>query len=109
MGEGAGATSASAPRPRAAEATFLWKVKPSEDFVSGTFYLDGSALDGPSVELMRCEWSFVAVDADGTVLASAYGAPPRGWTTSEAPKRGRYCRRLPRPSLEAVRLYRIAR
>ena len=64
------------PRPPAAEATFHWKVKPSDDFVSGAFYLDGSALDGPSVELMRCGWSFVAVDADGTVLASAYGATP---------------------------------
>ena len=64
------------PHPPAAEATFHWNVKPNEDLVSGVFYLDGSALDGPSVELMRCGWSFVAVDVDGTVLASAYGATP---------------------------------
>ena len=63
-------------RPRAAEATFHWKVKPGEDYVSGSFYLDGSALDGPSAELIRCGWSFVAVDGDGNVLASAYGATP---------------------------------
>ena len=76
-------------RPRAPEATFHWKVKPSEDYVSGDFYLDGSALDGPSPELMRCGWAFVAVNADGAVIASAYGAtPPRGSTTSVVPRPG---------------------
>lgn len=64
------------PRPPAEEATFHWKVRPGEDFISATFYVYGSALNGPCGELMRCGWSFVAVDGDGNALASAYGATP---------------------------------
>ena len=64
------------PRPPAAEATFHWHVKPQEDLLCATFYLDGSALDGPSEDLRRCGWSFVAVDEEGVVLAAAYGATP---------------------------------
>ena len=62
--------------PPVAEATFHWYLKPDEDFISGDFYLDGSALDGPCEELLRCGWSFVAVNAEGTIIAVAYGATP---------------------------------
>ena len=32
--------------PPAPEATFHWKVKPTEQMTLATFYIDGSALDG---------------------------------------------------------------
>ena len=64
------------PAPPAEEATFHWHVKPDDDLVRATFYLDGSALDGPSEDLRRCGWSFVAIDDDGTIVAAAYGATP---------------------------------
>ena len=64
------------PFPPSAEATFHWHVEPSESLVSAVFYLDGSALDGPSDDLRRCGWSFVAVDDEGIVVAAAYGATP---------------------------------
>ena len=51
-----------------------------EQLVDGTFYLDGSALDGPSAVLMRCGWVFAAVDKAGRILAAAYGATPP-WVT----------------------------
>ena len=60
----------------AAEATFHWKIKPTEPFVLARFYTDGSALDGPAYELTRCGWAFVALNADGVVVAAAYGATP---------------------------------
>ena len=78
MGACVGATPP--PHSYAEEATFHWHVEPSESLVSGRFYLDGSALDAPSAELMRCGWSFVAVDDNGLVLAAAYGATPP-WIT----------------------------
>ena len=71
------------PRPQwsyAPEATFHWEVEPTEAMFGGRFYLDGSALDGPSMELMRCGWSFVAVNARGQTIAAAYGATPP-WIT----------------------------
>ena len=76
LGKGLAAETA-LPRVTAfAEATFHWYLKPDEDFMSGDFYLDGSALDGPCEELLRCGWSFVAVNAEGTIIAAAFGATP---------------------------------
>ena len=63
-------------RPPAAEATFHWHVKPGDAFVAGRFYTDGSALDGPNYELMRCGWSFVALDDTDAIVAAAYGVTP---------------------------------
>ena len=43
----------------------------------GEIYPDGSALDGPNPELMRCGWAFVVISSEtGEVAASAMGAPP---------------------------------
>ena len=48
---------------------------------AGETYPDGSALDGPNPELMRCGWAFVVICFEtGEVIASAMGAPPP-WTT----------------------------
>ena len=48
---------------------------------AGEIYLDGSALDGPNPELMRCGWAFVVICFEtGEVTASALGAPPP-WIT----------------------------
>ena len=68
------------PEPRSAEGTFHWYIRPTGDHVEGDFYLDGSALDGPSAVLMRCGWAFVAVDKAGRPIAAAYGATP-AWIT----------------------------
>lgn len=47
----------------------------------GDIYLDGSALDGPTVELMRCGRSFVVLrQQTGKTIASAFGVPP-SWIT----------------------------
>ena len=49
--------------------------------LNGEIYPDGSALDGPSLELMRCGGAFVVISFDtGEVIAAAMGAPPP-WIT----------------------------
>ena len=63
-------------RPPAQQASFHWKVEPSDQYVSGRIYTDGSALDGPSYEMMRCGWSFVVLDDNDAIVASAYGVTP---------------------------------
>ena len=56
-----------APRPtkpmrQAAQVeSFKWKIRPDGDMFEGDIYPDGSVLDGPTVELMRCGWSFVVL------------------------------------------------
>lgn len=67
-------------RPPSRCATFHWKVKPSEPLVSGRFYVDGSALDGPVAELTTTGWAVVVLNDDGEVIASAFGLPPP-WVT----------------------------
>ena len=62
--------------PPGSEETFHWQVRPEGDMVSGTFYSDGSLLDGPSKLLGRCGWAFVALDSNGFVVAAAYGITP---------------------------------
>ena len=43
----------------------------------GDIYPDGSALDGPTAELIRCGWPFVVLcQKTGKVIASAFGVPP---------------------------------
>ena len=61
---------------RAEQASFHWVKRPEGDLVQGTFYNDGSLLDGPSKLLGRCGWAFVAIDINGFVLAAAYGVTP---------------------------------
>ena len=68
------------PRPmmqRAAAASFRWILEPAGGIIEGTVYPDGSALDGPVPELMRCGWSFVVLTA-GVITAIARGVPPHG-------------------------------
>ena len=60
----------------ASESTFAWVVRPSGGTVRARFYTDGSRLDGPSSLLARNGWGFVAVNADGEVVAEARGLPP---------------------------------
>ena len=88
-----------APRPtlpmrQAAQAeSFKWKVQPGGEMFEGDIYPDGSALDGPTVELMRCGWSFVVLcQRARKIIASAYGVPPpmdhvhrRGGSVGHAP------------------------
>ena len=56
--------------------TLNWHVKPRHLPVHGSVYLDGSFLDGITVETGRGGWAFAVVDGDGTVIAAAYGVPP---------------------------------
>ena len=69
-------TASPPPRPPAKAASFHWKVKPLDGIIAGRIYTDGSALDGPTYEMMRCGWSFVVLDDDDAIIASAYGVTP---------------------------------
>ena len=60
--------------------SFTWEVKPKAFPVCGAVYTDGSARDGPTVELVRCGWAFTIIDGEGEVLAAAYGVTPP-WIT----------------------------
>ena len=61
--------------------SFRWVVRPEGDMFAGEIYPDGSALDGPNPELMRCGWSFVVLcPSSGKAVASAMGVPPP-WIT----------------------------
>ena len=61
----------------AATDSFRWVVRPEGDMFSGEIYPDGSAVDRPNLELMRCGWAFVVTCfATGKVIASAMGVPP---------------------------------
>jgi len=84
----------SPPRTKvAATASFRWIVRPEGDMFHGEIYPDGSALDGPNPELMRCGWAFVVISFEtGEVVASACGVPPHGSPTLEGPKPGRCCK-----------------
>ena len=63
-------------KKKAAVESFKWHVQPQALQIRGTFYTDGSARGGPIKELVRCGWSFVAVNSQGEVIAAAYGVPP---------------------------------
>ena len=57
--------------------TFHWIVKPQDGILPpGDIYVDGSALDGPYRQLIRCGWSFVMIDVLGYITAAARGVPP---------------------------------
>ncbi len=60
------------------EGTFIWHVQPDlNEFPSAaTWYTDGSAVDGQHEQLRRLGWAFVAIDAQGDVVAATYGSPP---------------------------------
>ena len=61
--------------------SFKWKIRPEGEMFEGDIYPDGSALDGPTVELMWCGWSFVVLcQQTGEIIASAFGVPPP-WIT----------------------------
>jgi hypothetical protein len=63
-------------RKKAQKESFKWTVKPAGGVIEGTVYTDGSALDGPNPNLVRCGWAFVVLDNEGNVTASASGVPP---------------------------------
>ena len=69
--------------PPCAEATFRWVLRPEDGTLEPdwTVYTDGSCLDGPTALLRRTGWALVALDAVGTVRASANGVPPQ-WVDS---------------------------
>ena len=57
--------------------SFRWVIRPEGDMFDGEIYPDGSALDGPNPELMRCGWAFVVISFETVeVVASAMGVPP---------------------------------
>jgi hypothetical protein len=82
--------------PPAVEGSFEWVVYPEGGIICGKVYTDGSRLDGPSQLLARNVWSFVALDAQGHVAASAHGVTPswvddipgaEAWTVLQAASR----------------------
>ena len=86
----------SPPKTAAAAAeSFRWVVRPEGDLFHGDVYPDGSALDGPNPELMRCGWSFVVLcPSSGKTVASAMGVPHLGSWILEDQKHGQCCRQL---------------
>ena len=70
--------------PPSRESSFRWVVMPQGGVLdlSWTVYTDGSLIDGPTSLLGRTGWSFVAVNREGVVLASAHGVPPSWITTT---------------------------
>ena len=92
-------------RKRMEHETFHWIVKPQNGILPpGDIYVDGSALDGPYRQLIRCGWGFVMIDALGNITAAARGVPPpwiddiggaEGWAllqaaTNSIPGQNRY-------------------
>jgi len=69
--------------PPSKEASFLWVARPEGGLLQPAWkvYTDGSLLDGPTPLLRRTGWAFVAIDAEGSVRASAHGVPP-AWITT---------------------------
>jgi ribonuclease HI len=64
--------------------TWSWQKRPSDGWVEGTIYTDGSLLDNsPEFEghCARLGWAFVAVDCNGAVVAAASGRTPGSITT----------------------------
>jgi hypothetical protein len=66
--------------PPLSEEQLHWTIYPENGILCNTWviYLDGSLLDGPTKELGRVGFGFVALDRNGRTMASAYGIPP-GW------------------------------
>ena len=62
------------------EGTFEWVMAPQDDGpFCGLVYTDGSLCDGDALFEGHClalGWSFVALDEDGEIVASAHGTPP---------------------------------
>ena len=66
--------------PLAAEHTdtFRWAIRPTDGWLSGTVYTDGSMIDGPPYLDGLCRrlgWAVVELDQAGNITASAYVAP----------------------------------
>ena len=58
--------------------TFTWVIRPTDGWISGKVYTDGSMIDGPPYLDGLCRrlgWALVALDQAGNITASAYGAP----------------------------------
>ena len=67
---------------RPAEIPSLWHATPRGELPSGArLFTDGSLMDAGFEGFQALGWAFVAIDAEGTVLAAAYGVPPR-WVDS---------------------------
>ena len=64
--------------PPAPEDSFGWTVAPPGGILlqGWTIYLDGSFRDGPSEDLGRTGWGFIAYDEQGRLQAAAFGVPP---------------------------------
>lgn len=87
-------------RKRMEQEIFHWVVKPADGLLPpGDVCVDGSALDGPYRQLIRCGWAFVIIDDDGNITVAARGVPPRGSMTSEGLKGRPSSRQLCVPSL----------
>ena len=62
----------------AATDSFGWTVEPEGGLLmpGDVVYLDGSFRDGPTEDLGRTGWGFVAYSSQGKLRAAAYGVPP---------------------------------
>jgi len=51
---------------------------------SGTWYVDGSRIDGPDLHTARCGYAAVLVSSSGDLLAHGHGVPPEWIVTAAA-------------------------
>ena len=60
------------------EDSFAWTIMPPGGILMQGWkvYLDGSFRDGPSEDLGRAGWGFIAFDENGKLQAAAFGVPP---------------------------------
>ena len=65
-------------RPDSDFGTFVWHVW--QIIPAGcVVYTDGSSIDAKlGLGLEALGWAFAAFDADGTLIAAAFGVPPKG-------------------------------
>ena len=68
-------------RPPCPDGWMDWVMPlPDEDLHDATWFIDGSAVDGPSKPTIRFGFGIAVVGHDGRLLAYAWGAPP-DWVT----------------------------
>ena len=64
--------------PPSDQDSFGWTLEPEAGLLlhDWTVYLDGSFRDGPTEDMGRTGWGFIARDPEGRVKAAAFGVPP---------------------------------
>ena len=65
-------------RPWETEAPVFWVNRPSDGYLRGTIFSDGSGLHPTTPALRSAGWALVSTDQFGNVISAAYGPVPLG-------------------------------